>query len=58
MPDLLTGAEDAQWVQIEGVVHSVTESATNVNLQVAMASGIIAATTVRQPGVDYQLPGR
>ena len=54
MPDLLTGAEDAQWVQIEGVVHSVTESATNVNLQVAMASGIIAATTVRQPGVDYQ----
>jgi diguanylate cyclase (GGDEF)-like protein len=54
LPTLLTGADDAQWVEIEGVVHSVTESATNVNLWVAMNSGTIAATTVRQPGVDYQ----
>ena len=54
LPILLSGAEDGQWVEIQGVVHSVTESAANVHLQVAMDSGVIAATTVRQPGVDYQ----
>ena len=54
LPELLTGTEDAQWVQIAGVVHSVAESATNVTLQVAMTDGIVAATTVRRAGVDYQ----
>lgn len=54
LPQLRTGAQDGQWVQIEGVVHSVAESATNVTLQVAMTDGIIAATTVRRAGVDYQ----
>jgi len=51
---LLTGAEDGQWVQIEGVVHSVFESATNVTLKIATTGGFIPATTVRRPGVDYQ----
>jgi diguanylate cyclase (GGDEF)-like protein len=54
LPTLLTGAEDGQWVEIAGVVHAVTESATDVTLKVAMDRGIIAATTVRRPGVDYQ----
>ena len=54
LPTLLTGVEDGQWVEIEGVVHSVMESDTNVNVQIAMDRGIIAATTVRQRGVDYQ----
>jgi len=54
LPTLLTGTEDGRWVEIEGVVHSVMESDTNVHLQVATDSGTIAATTVRQPGVDYQ----
>ncbi len=51
---LLTGAEDGQWVAIEGVVHSVLESETNITLKIAMDGGSIAATTVRRPGVDYQ----
>jgi len=54
LPTLLTGAEDAQWVEIDGVVHSVVESATNVTLQVAMDGGAIAATTVRGSSFDYQ----
>jgi diguanylate cyclase (GGDEF)-like protein len=54
LPDLLTGAEDGQWVQIEGVVHSVFESATNVTLKIAVNGGFIPATTVKRPGVDYQ----
>ena len=54
LPDLLSGAQDAQWVQIEGVVHGVTETDTNVTLKVFMAGGLVAATTVKRPGVDYQ----
>jgi diguanylate cyclase (GGDEF)-like protein len=50
---LLNGTEVSQWVEIEGVVRSVFYSATNVTLEVALADGIIGATTVRQPGVDY-----
>jgi diguanylate cyclase (GGDEF)-like protein len=53
LPTLLTGAEDSQWVEIEGVVHSVVESNSVMIVELAMDSGIIAATTVRQPGVDY-----
>jgi diguanylate cyclase (GGDEF)-like protein len=51
---LLTGTKDCQWVQIEGVVHAVFESPSNIALRVAMDGGTITATTVRQPGVDYQ----
>ncbi len=50
---LLTGTDDCRWVQIEGVVRDVRDSATHVTLQVAMADGTIGATTVKQPGVDY-----
>ncbi len=54
LPTLLTGAEDAQWVEIDGIVHSVVETAYDVSLQVAMDGGTIAATTVRQSGFNYQ----
>ena len=54
LSELLTGTQDGQWVEIEGVVHSVSETANNVTLRIAMDGGIIGATTVRQQGVDYQ----
>jgi len=54
LSEILTGSEDGQWVEIEGVVHSVSESATHVTLRIAMTGGTIGATTVRRPGVDYQ----
>src|ERR1019366_6673258 len=50
---LLTGAEDGQWVEIVGVVHSVLESGRNVTLNVAMSDGPIGATTVKEEGRDY-----
>ena len=53
LSQLLTGSHDGQWVQIEGVVHSVLQSGTNITLQVAMADGLIGATTVKSPGVNY-----
>ncbi len=53
MTDMLTGAEDGQWVEIEGVVHAVRKSGMNVFLDVAMSDGLLNAVTVSQPGADY-----
>ena len=50
---LLTGAEDGQWVEIEGMVHSIEDNGNNVALNLALADGSIAATTVKEPGADY-----
>jgi diguanylate cyclase (GGDEF)-like protein len=38
---LLSGVEDGQWVEVEGVIHSVVEKDRHVNLQLAMADGTI-----------------
>jgi diguanylate cyclase (GGDEF)-like protein len=50
---LRSGREDAPWVVMEGVVHSVKESEHNVTLKIAGVDGTYTAVTVRQPGVDY-----
>lgn len=50
---LLTGTDDCRWVQIDGVVRNVIDSPNHITFQVAMADGTIGATTVKQPGVDY-----
>ena len=51
---LITGAEDGQWVEVEGLIHAVREAKQNVTLELAMLGGSVNATTVRLPGVDYQ----
>jgi diguanylate cyclase (GGDEF)-like protein len=50
---LRTGAEDARWVQVEGVVRSVIEEGGEVSLELAMADGKITATTRKEDGADY-----
>jgi diguanylate cyclase (GGDEF)-like protein len=50
---LRTGAEDAQWVEVEGVVRSVNENGAHISIDLAMADGTITATTRKQMGVDY-----
>ena len=50
---MLTGAEDGQWVEVEGVVHAVRRSGKNIDLDVALSDGIVTATTVKEVGVDY-----
>src|ERR1035437_4015233 len=50
---LLTGADDGQWVEIEGLVHSAVTKGKNVTLYVAMSDGTIGATTVEEEGRDY-----
>jgi diguanylate cyclase (GGDEF)-like protein len=53
MTQLLSGAEDCEWVEVEGTVQSMYELANNVVLDIAMTDGTISATTVKVPGVNY-----
>ena len=51
---LLTGAEDGQWVEVEGVVRSIYEAPRDVGLQLAMRDGLITATLPLDPSSDYR----
>jgi signal transduction histidine kinase len=53
LAQILTGAEDGQWVEVEGVVHAVRESGKNIDLDVALGDGTVTATTVKEVGADY-----
>ncbi|HEV2499089.1 MAG TPA: response regulator [Terriglobia bacterium] len=52
---LLTGAEDGQWVEVKGLVHTaqVSRSGMDVTLEIATDEGDINATTGREKGFDY-----
>ena len=50
---LLTGSEDAQWVEVEAVVKSFEVNGGNVTLKLALADGELAATSVKETGADY-----
>ncbi len=51
---MMTGTDDGQWIEIEGLVHSVVETETNVTLNLAVGDGTVSATTVRERGADYE----
>ena len=53
LTQLLTGALDCQWVEVEGRVRSAHVGPNNVVLGVAADGGMLTAVTVRQQGVDY-----
>jgi signal transduction histidine kinase/CheY-like chemotaxis protein len=53
LTELLTGAQDGQWVEIEGTVQAVFVSEKNVSLDLALGDGFISATTVNDGKVDY-----
>ncbi|MGH7172221.1 MAG: histidine kinase dimerization/phospho-acceptor domain-containing protein, partial [Gemmataceae bacterium] len=52
---LFTGAEDGQWVEVEGLVHEIrySRSHRDVTLELATDAGPIPATTVTKEGFDY-----
>jgi signal transduction histidine kinase/CheY-like chemotaxis protein len=50
---MMAGVDDATWVEIVGLVHSVFESGKNATLNLAVSDGMIGATTVKENGVDY-----
>jgi len=51
---LLTGGEDGQWVEVEGIVHAIRTHSGNVFLDLAMPDGIFTVTTVKEDNADYQ----
>jgi hypothetical protein len=53
MEQLMTGAEDGQWVEVEGTVHDVSETGHHIVLQLALPEGTISVTTVWQPDALY-----
>jgi diguanylate cyclase (GGDEF)-like protein len=53
MTKMLTGADDGQWVEIEGVVRSIEKLGKNVFLHIELSDGEIIAGTVIQAGADY-----
>ena len=50
---LLTGIEDGQWVEVEGVVHSLIEDDHHVFMQLAMTDGTITVLTMKEAGAAY-----
>jgi hypothetical protein len=50
---MLTGAEDGRWVEVEGVVHAIRESGKNIDLDLALSDGTVLATTIKEVGADY-----
>ena len=50
---LTGGALDGQWVELDGVIHSVHQSGRDVVFDLALNDGVISATTVSEPGVNY-----
>jgi signal transduction histidine kinase/CheY-like chemotaxis protein len=53
LAQMLTGEEDGQWIEAEGVVHSVRKTEMDVTLDLALSDGKVSATTPKEPGVDY-----
>jgi hypothetical protein len=50
---LLSGAQDGQWVEVEGVVQAVWQTGKNINLELALSDGAItAATSSLKPATD------
>jgi diguanylate cyclase (GGDEF)-like protein len=50
---LLTGTDDAQWVEVEGIVHSADEYPRSVTLHVALIDGTISMTMPKEAGANY-----
>jgi diguanylate cyclase (GGDEF)-like protein len=51
--DMLTGSDDGQWVEVEGLVQAVRNSGPHVILDLLLGDGAVTAVTGRQSGVDY-----
>lgn len=50
---LKSGTEDGQWVEVEGLIHSVAEYSHNVMLQLEMEGGIASVVLVKEAGANY-----
>ena len=50
---LLTGKKDSQWIEVEGIVHSVEQAYNNVVLNLSVNDGNLAALTLGEVTAGY-----
>jgi diguanylate cyclase (GGDEF)-like protein len=53
MAELLSGSQDGQWVEVAGIVHSVSLQARNATLELNTVGGSIPATGPLEANVNY-----
>jgi diguanylate cyclase (GGDEF)-like protein len=53
LPHLNSGAEDAQWVEVEGTIHGVLEYNHSVTLRLEMLDGPVNVAMIRERGAIY-----
>jgi PAS domain S-box-containing protein len=53
LTQLMTGQSDSQFVEVEGIIHSVALSGHHVTLALALADGTINCVTTLETGADY-----
>ena len=53
LPHMQSGADDANWMEVEGMVHSVEADAKDFVLGLSTSDGALTATTPAQGGEDY-----
>ena len=54
LPRLLSGKEDAQWVEVEGVVRSVFEDDFSTVIQLAMRDGVLSVRLPQNRSSNYE----
>ncbi|MFZ1083733.1 MAG: GGDEF domain-containing protein [Terracidiphilus sp.] len=50
---LFAGLDDGQWVEVEGVIHSVVAQDRYIFLLLTMPDGVISIIMVKEAGIDY-----
>ena len=53
LPHLNSGAEDAQWVEVEGTIHGVLEYSHSVTLRLEMLDGPVNVAMIKERGAIY-----
>jgi signal transduction histidine kinase/CheY-like chemotaxis protein len=53
LTEMLTGVDDCERVEVDGVVRAVQHAGKNINMDLALSDGAITATTVEEAGADY-----
>jgi signal transduction histidine kinase/DNA-binding response OmpR family regulator len=53
LSQMLSGAEDGQWVEVEGVVRTVLRKEQRIHLELGMSDGLIFASTTDQVIENY-----
>jgi hypothetical protein len=54
LAELMTGADDSHWVEVEAVVHSAQQSSHTVILTLALEDGTIRGVAPLEEGADYE----